>query len=68
MSKLLVIKRPDQPELDPPYYAALDGDEFQIVQEQYKDEPYPICVCVCALERNAFTIANAVNQGKLNLT
>lgn len=59
----IVVKRPDQPELDNPYYSALEGDEYQVMDKKYKDEKYPPVFATCHKESVALQIATAFNNG-----
>lgn len=63
--KTIVIKRPDQPEFDSPYYAALDGDEYQVIEESQKNETYPKVICMCPGKSLALCISDLINNVQL---
>lgn len=63
----VVVKRPDQPELNDPYFEALDGSEYQVVKEDQAKETYPICICVCHCADVAKAISSAINNGTLHI-
>ncbi len=63
----IVLKRPDQPELDEPYFAALDGDEYWVLDEARAQEKYPPVFAMCRREVNAIQIQKAINNGVIVL-
>lgn len=65
--KVLVLKRPDQPELENPYFAALDGDEYRIVEEKYKEEDYPPFLFMTDRLDLAGRLAFLINTNQIDL-
>lgn len=59
----IVIKRPDTPELDSPYCAATDGDEWLVLNKGDidTDTQYSSAICMCPDKCLALQISALIN-------